>query len=381
MTATSSHTKMCTVAGFVVAELYSPEVQVPRFPAFPSIAKREITENTCTQNESYRCRKAFRGKSPQEAYVIVRNFEYLIALNREGHFGKAAKSCNVSQPTLSAGIRQLEKDLDAEIVRHGQRYDGLTKEGMLVLAWAQQMHDDCKGLKRDLSALQHDIEGQFRLGVLPGTSAVAPILSVALAEKMPLLEQSIITGSAPSLFSGLSDGELDIALGYLDDLHDKSLDTHLLYRERIFLFQASRQTRPRSIKWDHVVKLRLCLLNSSIPEIAQAQLSLCAGAIYTDSVDVLAAHVASGRYSTVLPQSLAARLKQIPHLRALAITGPGSQASVGFVAAKHRLKSDPLTALLELVHSPEVVAPIQALLGVHRSLRPKAAQDKGGTPS
>ncbi|CAB3976137.1 LysR family transcriptional regulator [Burkholderia cenocepacia] len=61
--------------------------------------------------------------------MIVRNFEYLLALHREGHFGNAAKSCNVSQPTLSAGIKQLEEDMGVEIVRHGRRYDGLTSKG------------------------------------------------------------------------------------------------------------------------------------------------------------------------------------------------------------------------------------------------------------
>ncbi|WP_322359313.1 LysR family transcriptional regulator [Pseudomonas sichuanensis] len=110
--------------------------------------------------------------------MIVRNFEYLLALHREGHFGNAAKSCNVSQPTLSAGIKQLEEDMGVEIVRHGRRYDGLTSEGMRVLSWAQQMYDDCKGLERELSALRRGIEGQFRLGILPGTAGVAPTLSI-----------------------------------------------------------------------------------------------------------------------------------------------------------------------------------------------------------
>lgn len=98
--------------------------------------------------------------------MIVRNFEYLLALHREGHFGNAAKSCNVSQPTLSAGIKQLEEDMGVEIVRHGRRYDGLTSEGMRVLSWAQQMYDDCKGLEREISALRRGIEGKFRLGKL-----------------------------------------------------------------------------------------------------------------------------------------------------------------------------------------------------------------------
>src|SRR3990167_11112878 len=98
--------------------------------------------------------------------MIVRNFEYLLALHREGHFGNAAKSCNVSQPTLSAGIKQLEQDLGVEIVRHGRRYDGLTSEGETVLAWAKKIESNCEGLERDLSAQKRGLEGQIRLGVL-----------------------------------------------------------------------------------------------------------------------------------------------------------------------------------------------------------------------
>ena len=93
--------------------------------------------------------------------MIVKNFGYLIALDQEGHFGRAAKSCNVSQPTLSAGIKQLEQDLGVEIVRHGRRYDGLTSEGETVLAWAKKIESNCEGLERDLSAQKRGLEVKF----------------------------------------------------------------------------------------------------------------------------------------------------------------------------------------------------------------------------
>ncbi|WP_336947595.1 LysR family transcriptional regulator [Asaia sp. HN010] len=53
-----------------------------------------------------------------------RNFEYLIALSTEGHFGNAVKACHVSQPTPSSGIKQLEEDLGVRTVRHGRRMMG-----------------------------------------------------------------------------------------------------------------------------------------------------------------------------------------------------------------------------------------------------------------
>ncbi|KSV64623.1 hypothetical protein N182_36405 [Sinorhizobium sp. GL2] len=304
--------------------------------------------------------------------MIVRNFEYLLALHREEHFGRAAKACNVSQPTLSAGIKQLEEDTGVQIVRHGRRYDGLTREGERVLVWAQQMYDDCKGLERDLSALRRGLEGQFRLGVQPGVSAIMPTISVALSEKIPFLEQSIQTRDLASLLTAVRRHELDIALVYTENLDGEEFDTHLLYRERLLLFLVGDDTKLRNVNWEEMKTIPLCLMNASLPELALAQLSQRdAQTIYTDSMEVLVKHLAAGRYFSVLPQSLAGRLMEVPRLRALTITGPGTQANVGFVASKNGLENATSRALLEMIHMPELIVRIKAILSTHRRLRPK----------
>jgi DNA-binding transcriptional LysR family regulator len=63
----------------------------------------------------------------------IRQLQYLSALAREKHFTRAAKACNVTQPTLSGRIRQLEQELGVPIVERGQRFHGLTPEGEKVL--------------------------------------------------------------------------------------------------------------------------------------------------------------------------------------------------------------------------------------------------------
>lgn len=278
----------------------------------------------------------------------------------------------MSQPALSAGIKQLEEDLDVQIVRHGRRYDGLTKEGESVLAWARKMYNDCEGLERELSALKKGLEGQFRLGVVAGTSVVAPILSVALAERIPLLEQSISAAEPTSLSKALLAHEMDLALTYLEDVSEDDFDTHLLYRERVLLFQASKVRQPRRVTWDHVVDMPLCILKYALPDAAQSQLTCrSAKTIQTNTVDVLAGHVATGRSAAVLPQSLVSYLAHIPDIQAVAVTGEGSHANVGFVAVKGGLKSTPSTALLEIVHTPEIGAAIQDVLTLHRQFQPK----------
>lgn len=304
--------------------------------------------------------------------MIIRNFEYLLALNREKHFARAATSCRVSQPTLSAGIKQLEEDMDVRIVNRGQRFEGFTPEGERVLAWAQQMMEDCMRLKQELHGLRGSgLQGPFRLGMLPATSALASILSVAFAEKFPGLQISIETSDAARLLQSVRQGELDVALMYLDETPGEGLDAYALYRERMFLFTAAG-IGDRRATWAEAASLPLCLLRSSLPRAAEAKLEKAAKTTYTDSPAVLAAHVASGRWSTVLPQSLATMLTKTPALQAVAIAKPAEQANVGFVTVKCNPLPAAAHALMEMAHSPEMVTAIRAMLAVYEAYVPRA---------
>ena len=78
--------------------------------------------------------------------MFLRQLEYLTALARERHFGRAAEACHVSQPALSAAIRKLERELGLPLVKRHQRYDDLTPEGRALLPWAQQALAGLDGL-------------------------------------------------------------------------------------------------------------------------------------------------------------------------------------------------------------------------------------------
>src|SRR3546814_3931974 len=69
----------------------------------------------------------------------TRLVEYFLPLEREGHFARAAARCNVSQPTLSAGIATLEAQLGKRLIRRDPKYAGLTDEGVAILPWARQL--------------------------------------------------------------------------------------------------------------------------------------------------------------------------------------------------------------------------------------------------
>lgn len=72
----------------------------------------------------------------------MKKLNYLIALARIGHFGRAAEACHISQPAFSSAIKHLEEELGVTLVRRGQRFMGLTPEGERVLLRAQRLAAD-----------------------------------------------------------------------------------------------------------------------------------------------------------------------------------------------------------------------------------------------
>src|SRR5688572_9702303 len=106
----------------------------------------------------------------------IRHLRYLVALDRERNHGRAAATCNVTQPTLSEAIRQLEQELAVPLIqRKGQRFQGLTSEGERVLVWAQRILADEDALGQELAGMRKGPSGSLRFGVIPAAMPVAPL--------------------------------------------------------------------------------------------------------------------------------------------------------------------------------------------------------------
>src|SRR5580692_3431512 len=84
---------------------------------------------------------------------MVDKLDFLLALAREKHFGRAAESCGVTQPTLSAGVKQLEDTLGVLLVNRGSRFLGFTNEGERVLDWARRIVGDTRAMRDEVRAL------------------------------------------------------------------------------------------------------------------------------------------------------------------------------------------------------------------------------------
>ena len=85
---------------------------------------------------------------------MLEKLEFMIALSREQHFGRAAESCGVAQPTLSLGIQSLEQMLNTPLVKRASRFQGFTPEGERVLVWAHRLVGDARAMRQDILGLK-----------------------------------------------------------------------------------------------------------------------------------------------------------------------------------------------------------------------------------
>ena len=110
----------------------------------------------------------------------TRLVEYFLALEREGHFARAAALCHVSQPTLSAGIATLEAQLGKRLIRRDRKYGGLTPEGEAILPWARQLVAAAEALGQAAETARGPLRGELRLGAIPAAMPAIGCLATAM---------------------------------------------------------------------------------------------------------------------------------------------------------------------------------------------------------
>ncbi len=177
--------------------------------------------------------------------MFLRQLEYLTALARERHFGRAASACQVSQPALSTAIRKLERELGVPLVARSHRYDDLTPEGHALLHWAQQIQAGVDGLATEAALLRGDLTGTLRLGVIPTALGVTSLIVGPVLQRNPGIRLEIRSLSSREIGQKLADFELDAGITYTDNEALGDVESMALYHERYMFLTPTVAGRPR----------------------------------------------------------------------------------------------------------------------------------------
>jgi DNA-binding transcriptional LysR family regulator len=269
---------------------------------------------------------------------VIEKLEFLIALARERNFSRAADSCGVTQPTFSAGIKQLEDTLGVLLVNRSSRFYGLTAEGERVLGWARRIVNDARSMRKDIRASKTALAGHLTLAVVPTAVPMAAELTSPLQAKHPSVRFTILSSNSRDIQAMLDDFQIDAGLTYLDNEPLGELHTVPLYRERYRLLTSagSPLAERDKVTWTDVSRIPICLLtpdmqNRRIIDRLMAK-SATPPPVESNSMMALFAHVRTGRYACIVPEKLANLLGIIEPLRSIPITEPLEIHTIGLVA-------------------------------------------------
>lgn len=286
---------------------------------------------------------------------MIDKLEMFIALAQAQHFGRAAEASGVTQPTLSAAIRQLEGQLGVMLVLRGSRYQGLTPEGARVLEWARQIVGDARTMKEEMRAARRGLSGNLRLAVIPTALGFVSQLTSGFIEAHPNVRFSVLSATSIEILKLLEDLQIDAGISYLDNEPLGRVVTVPLYEERYVLVvreDAAMATRS-SVRWNELGAQPLCLLTPDMQNrriigghLSRAGVDLVPG-VETNSVIVLISHVLRGGWATILPRKAAEIFLADAPLVALPIVDPDARHAVGLIAPYREPHTPVLAALLQ----------------------------------
>ena len=163
--------------------------------------------------------------------MTLNELKYIVAVARERHFGRAAKSCFVSQPTLSVAVKKLEDELGVTLFERGASEIVLTPVGKQIVSQAQQVLEAADRVKQIAKSGSSHLEEPLRIGVIFTIGPyLLPHLIPILREQVPEMAIIIEEGFTADLRVKLKQGSLDLII-VSNPFEEPGINKHIMYRE------------------------------------------------------------------------------------------------------------------------------------------------------
>ncbi len=292
-----------------------------------------------------------------DAGLVLKQLAYLVALAREQHFGRAAESCNVSQPTLSAAIRNLEDEVGAPIVERGHRFNGFTPDGHIVLEHAKRILAECDTMRQGLTMLAEGLSGRLRIGAVPTALPVVSQVTGPFYVRYPKVSLTILSMTSSEIVRGIENFEVDVGLTYLENDALTDVRVKPLYEENyLFLTPLDGPYRDKeTITWDEAAHAPLCLLTPDmqnrriIDGIFRSVGRTPAAAMETNSIFNLCSHASAGHWSSIVPAPLLRFFGMPQRTKAIPLVSPDVRKSIGLIMSNREPTSPVARSLFNLV--------------------------------
>jgi DNA-binding transcriptional LysR family regulator len=299
--------------------------------------------------------------------MLLRHLRYFTVLAREKHFARAARTCNVSQPTISGAIATLEREFGVRLVIRGRRFLELTPEGRLVLDEAHLLLAGEDNLRLGLQSLRGGLSGVLRLGVIPAALPAVGLLIDTFCAKHPAVAVELRSMSSRSIQASLDTFEIDAGITYLDNEPLTQVRSILLYSERYLLATAADGALGARdwISWREAASLRLCLLSEDmqnrriLDSIFGMQSLDPYPAVVSNSFLAILSQMRTGSWSSIIPDTFAQIFGEQRNIALIPLVEPAHTQAIGLVTTDRDMQPPMARALEACARSIDFVAALE----------------------
>jgi len=168
--------------------------------------------------------------------MTLQQLQYIVAVADTGQFSKAARTCHVTQPTLTMMVRKLEEELGVTIFQRKARPASPTREGAELIDQARVVLREAGQLKELVKELRSGTTGTLRIGIIPTLAPyLLPLFLTAYADAHPEARLTIDERRTSRILEGLRKGELDMGI-LAGPIDDEEFESITLFREPFLAF-------------------------------------------------------------------------------------------------------------------------------------------------
>jgi DNA-binding transcriptional LysR family regulator len=299
---------------------------------------------------------------------MLEKLEFMIALSREQHFGRAAEACGVAQPTLSLGIQSLEQMLNVPLVKRSSRFQGFTPEGERVLVWARRLVGDARAMRQDILGLSSGVDAHLRMASIPSAMSLVARLAMPFQVRHPNVRLTVLGRNSNALLELLHQREIDIGVTYLSNEPLGDVSSIPLFRERFLLLTTPEGPLGYAdrVTWQEAGNVPLCLFERDlqnrriIDSILRSIGTEPKPMMETDSMLALISYVRLGNTASIVPNSAMETVDLTDALRAIPIVEPEVSHTIGLVVSDRFPLQPAAAALMDQARalSPQELLPV-----------------------
>jgi LysR family transcriptional regulator, hydrogen peroxide-inducible genes activator len=289
----------------------------------------------------------------------LRDLEYLVAVDEERSFHRAAERCFVSQPTLSGQLKKLEERLGVQLIERTTRQMVMTDVGRVVVAQARQVLAEAREVEQIAATFHDPMVGELQLGLIPTVAPyLLPLIMSSIKKGFPDLKLWLHEQQTAVLLERLRKAELDLLILALPVAGTEDFVEEELFREPFWLAlpKSDPLAKSNEAHLEDIDKRELMLLEEGHC-LREHALDVCLsagageyGGFHATSLETLRHMVGEGVGITLMPQlSVPQRRNKSDAVQYLPFTAPPPSRRIGMLWRRGSYREVAFKALAQTV--------------------------------